>query len=57
MQTFLESETSGRAGVAVLGAGKGGRGVRDLTFLSNVYLKQELNNLLSTAPASPRGSY
>lgn len=57
MQTFLESETSGRAGVAVLGAGKGGGVVRDLTFLSNVYLKQELNNLLSTAPASPRGSY
>lgn len=36
---------------------KGGGVFRDLTFLSNVYLKQELNNLLSTALASPRGSY
>lgn len=57
MQIFLESETSEKAGVAGAGSRKMGGGVvRDLTFLSSVYLKQELNNLLLIARANPRGS-
>ena len=54
MQTFLESETSGRAGWGEsVGSRKGGGEgcLRELTFLSTVYLKQALNNLLSVTPS------
>lgn len=54
MQTFLESETSGRAGVACGEPEAGGGAVAgDLTFLSSAYLQQELNSLLRTAHSKP----